>query len=265
MLFRSAAEGTAVVSYTLGGQVEKWIIIVSAAPQAPAEKSEETGTPAGEAGASDEEVVTDEEEIITGEEETTASTEETEASTEETGASTEETEAAEETAETTEATEPTTGETEAAEETTAPTIQDSSMIEDVLGALGGAFGSNDLALGWDGASGYALTGEKTINVGETVTLDGTSSPKCNYSEWETDKKKVATVDDNGNVAGKSEGTATITHTYCTAEETEDCWHWYFGTLKTETITIKVTAVALEGLAIECADDSGDFSVTPHFC
>ena len=54
--------------------------------------------------------------------------------------------------------------------------------------------------------------EKTLNIGETVTLKATVSPENATNKnisWSSDKTDVATVDENGNVSANSVGTATI--------------------------------------------------------
>ena len=55
--------------------------------------------------------------------------------------------------------------------------------------------------------------EKTLNIGETVTLKAMVSPENATNKnisWSSDKTDVATVDENGNVSANSVGTATIT-------------------------------------------------------
>ena len=57
--------------------------------------------------------------------------------------------------------------------------------------------------------------EKTLNIGETVTLTATVLPENATDKtiiWSSDKTDVATVDENGNVSANSVGTATITAT-----------------------------------------------------
>ena len=57
--------------------------------------------------------------------------------------------------------------------------------------------------------------EKTLNIGETVTLKATVSPDNATNKsvtWSSDDEAVATVDTNGKVTAKSVGTATITAT-----------------------------------------------------
>ena len=65
--------------------------------------------------------------------------------------------------------------------------------------------------------------EKTLNIGETVTLKATVSPENATNKnisWSSDKTDVATVDENGNVSANSVGTATIK---ATADgETAEC-------------------------------------------
>ena len=54
--------------------------------------------------------------------------------------------------------------------------------------------------------------EKTLNIGETVTLKATVSPENATNKnisWSSDKTDVATVDESGNVSANSVGTATI--------------------------------------------------------
>ena len=54
--------------------------------------------------------------------------------------------------------------------------------------------------------------EKTLNIGETVTLTATVLPENATDKtiiWSSDKTDVATVDENGNVSANSVGTATI--------------------------------------------------------
>ena len=79
--------------------------------------------------------------------------------------------------------------------------------------------------------------EKTLNIGETVTLKATVSPgnatNKNIS-WSSDKTDVATVDENGNVSANSVGTATIK---ATAGD------------KSDTCTIKVNPIKVTGVKI----------------
>ena len=57
--------------------------------------------------------------------------------------------------------------------------------------------------------------EKTLNIGETVTLKATVSPENATNKnisWSSDKTDVATVDGNGNVSANSVGTAMYLQT-----------------------------------------------------
>ena len=79
--------------------------------------------------------------------------------------------------------------------------------------------------------------EKTLNIGETVTLKATVSPENATNKnisWSSDKTDVATVDGNGNVSANSVGTATIK---ATAGD------------KSDTCTIKVNPIKVTGVKI----------------
>lgn len=65
------------------------------------------------------------------------------------------------------------------------------------------------------ATGVSITETGTVNVGKTLQLKATIEPDnaTNYAlTWEVDNTGVATVDENGNVEGISEGTAIVTVT-----------------------------------------------------
>ena len=79
--------------------------------------------------------------------------------------------------------------------------------------------------------------EKTLNIGETVTLKATVSPDNATNKsvtWSSDDEAVATVDTNGKVTAKSVGTATIT---ATAGD------------KSATCTITVNPIKVKGVKI----------------
>lgn len=92
----------------------------------------------------------------------------------------------------------------------------------------------------------------TLKVGEstiiTSNVTGTSADSDHQESWTSDKEAVATVDFTlgedhkaATVTGVSAGTATITHTYYTANSWNDFyWGWKRNT---ETIEVKVVAPA----------------------
>ena len=105
-----------------------------------------------------------------------------------------------------------------------------------------------------GISLAAINGEDsvTLKVGEstiiTSNVTGTSADSDHQESWTSDKEAVATVDFTlgedhkaATVTGVSAGTATITHTYYTANS----WNGFYWGWKrnTETIEVKVVAPA----------------------
>ena len=54
-----------------------------------------------------------------------------------------------------------------------------------------------------------ISGNKTVKVGETITLKANVTPKDAKVVWTSNKNKIATVDENGKVTGVSAGTVTI--------------------------------------------------------
>lgn len=89
--------------------------------------------------------------------------------------------------------------------------------------------------------------EKTLNIGETVTLKATVSPENATNKnisWSSDKTDVATVDENGKVSANSVGTATIKAT--AGDKSDTC-----------TITVK-QEVAATGVKILNAPETLDY-------
>ena len=54
-----------------------------------------------------------------------------------------------------------------------------------------------------------ISGNKTVKVGETITLKANVTPKDAKVVWTSNNNKIATVDENGKVTGVSAGTVTI--------------------------------------------------------
>lgn len=57
-----------------------------------------------------------------------------------------------------------------------------------------------------------IKGDKTVQVGKTVTLTATTEPAGGSVSWTSDNEKVVKIDNSGNMTGVSAGSATITAT-----------------------------------------------------
>ena len=64
-----------------------------------------------------------------------------------------------------------------------------------------------------------IKGDKTVQVGKTVTLTATTEPAGGSVSWTSDNEKVLKIDDSGNMTGVSAGSATITATCGSAKNT----------------------------------------------
>lgn len=100
---------------------------------------------------------------------------------------------------------------------------------------------------------FAARESYSVKVGKTVTLRGTSNSSwgCDYTQkWQSSNAAVASVSDSGVVTGKSAGTVTISHTYCSS----DHWSYWHHNVQTETFTVTVTEpVAPTGITLTGAD------------
>lgn len=87
--------------------------------------------------------------------------------------------------------------------------------------------------------------EAEINIGETLTLVANVTPAEAIVIWSSDNEEVATVDENGNVTGVAEGTATITAQ--AGDKTVIC---------TITVNVPVDGIALnfEKITVETGDE-----------
>lgn len=64
-----------------------------------------------------------------------------------------------------------------------------------------------------------IKGDKTVQVGKTVTLTATTEPAGGSVSWTSDNEKVVKIDNSGNMTGVSAGSATITATCGSAKNT----------------------------------------------
>lgn len=64
-----------------------------------------------------------------------------------------------------------------------------------------------------------IKGDKTVQVGKTVTLTATTEPAGGSVSWTSDNEKIVKIDNSGNVTGVSAGSATITATCGSAKNT----------------------------------------------
>ncbi|WP_417410591.1 InlB B-repeat-containing protein [Hominenteromicrobium sp.] len=100
---------------------------------------------------------------------------------------------------------------------------------------------------------FAARESYSVKVGKTVTLRGTSNSRwgCDYTQkWQSSNAAVASVSDSGVVTGKSAGTVTISHTYCSS----DHWSYWHHNVQTETFTVTVTEpVAPTGITLTGED------------
>ena len=116
-----------------------------------------------------------------------------------------------------------------------------------------------------------ISGNNTVEVGKKINITGTNHechdrfPKDRES-WKVSDPSKATIKASGNTAtitGVSEGTITVTHTYCTYD-----WNWYSGYEyahnSQETKTITITAASKfednyngEALIFYLAEPTGD--------
>ena len=107
--------------------------------------------------------------------------------------------------------------------------------------------SNTLSL--DDASTFAITGENTVYVGETITLTDTEGSRLRLDSWESSDESVATVQGkqkSATVTGVAEGKVTITHS------------WFSG-LSQKSNTFTVTVVKRQVGTIKILD--GEDEVT----
>ena len=95
----------------------------------------------------------------------------------------------------------------------------------------------------------------TVMVNKTVTLVATVNPANATNQamtWESNNEKVATVDEDGTVTGRSEGTARITVTTADGNHTDSC-----------EVTVSTPAPTSSYLIIEATDDGG-WAVTSYY-
>lgn len=115
-------------------------------------------------------------------------------------------------------------------------------------------------------TGVSITGSKSVSTGSKIVLSKTFLP-TNASDtfktgtWSSSDTNVATVDSNGNVTGKSKGTATIKYKTTTGTAYEGS---YTITVNTSSTSLSVTyyngASKLEAVSLAYRDGIGTYQL-----